>query len=325
MNDLTLNADGINILNPYISEDESSLDQDQKEKDSTITDLNNSVDIYREVFNLEAIDNLQYDNSIQYNYFEDLGTNNILSYDENNGLYLDENSDNIYGGDGNDTLSGSDGNDCLIGGAGNDTYIVHHGGGSISEEENGGIDEIVADFNYNLGNKLIENLTLTGTEDLSGTGNWLDNSITGNNGNNILNGMAGNDILNGGIGSDIYIFDGNSGIDSINDTSGSVDKIVFNSDISKTNIAIFIDGSNSLVIDYGSAQGVNVVTVKNQDINTIEEIELSNGEHLSNNDINKLIQNISSYASENGLQLTNVPDIKSNQDLMNLIANSWHA
>ncbi|MDP3846981.1 MAG: hypothetical protein Q8R10_11240 [Pseudomonas sp.] len=46
------------------------------------------------------------------------------------------------------------------------------------------------------------NLTLTGTANINGTGNYRDNSITGNSGNNTLYGGAGNDTLNGGAGND---------------------------------------------------------------------------------------------------------------------------
>jgi Ca2+-binding RTX toxin-like protein len=48
-------------------------------------------------------------------------------------------------------------------------------------------------------------LTLTGTGNLNGTGNELNNVLTGNAGNNILDGKGGTDTLNGGLGNDTYI------------------------------------------------------------------------------------------------------------------------
>ena len=48
----------------------------------------------------------------------------------------------------------------------------------------------------------IENLTLTGTTAINGTGNALANVITGNTGNNILAGLGGADQLIGGVGTD---------------------------------------------------------------------------------------------------------------------------
>ncbi|CAA2105670.1 Bifunctional hemolysin/adenylate cyclase [Methylobacterium bullatum] len=46
------------------------------------------------------------------------------------------------------------------------------------------------------------NLTLTGTDDIDGTGNARDNIITGNAGANVLIGLNGNDTLDGGAGTD---------------------------------------------------------------------------------------------------------------------------
>ena len=45
----------------------------------------------------------------------------------------------------------------------------------------------------------VENLILTGTGAISGTGNELANMLTGNTGANTLTGGAGNDTLDGGI------------------------------------------------------------------------------------------------------------------------------
>nr|NCR98883.1 hypothetical protein [Microcystis aeruginosa L311-01] len=82
----------------------------------------------------------------------------------------------------------------------------------------------------------VENLTLTGTTNINGTGNTLNNVITGNSGNNILNGSDGNDTLiggtgndtiTGGAGSDRFTFNNrNEGIDTITDfLSSQGDKI----------------------------------------------------------------------------------------------------
>jgi len=50
----------------------------------------------------------------------------------------------------------------------------------------------------------LKNLILSGTGNISGTGNALANSITGTSGNNTLNGGAGADNLIGGLGNDTY-------------------------------------------------------------------------------------------------------------------------
>jgi Ca2+-binding RTX toxin-like protein len=57
----------------------------------------------------------------------------------------------------------------------------------------------------------IENLTLTGSTAINGTGNSANNTITGNTASNIINGGNGNDILTGAGGKDTLT--GGAGID----------------------------------------------------------------------------------------------------------------
>ncbi|MEA5163186.1 Calx-beta domain-containing protein [Cereibacter johrii] len=111
---------------------------------------------------------------------------------------------------GNDTLNGGGGRDVMIGGTGNDTYITN-GGDTIVERGGQGVDVVRASVSYTLGAQL-ETLVLTGTANLSGTGNGLSNLLIGNGGANRLNGGGGNDTLSGGGGADLLI--GGAGRDS---------------------------------------------------------------------------------------------------------------
>jgi len=119
----------------------------------------------------------------------------------NDTLYGGAGTDILYGGVGDDFLDGGLGADTMNGGAGNDTYVVDNVGDVVNEDANAGIDTVQSSITYTL-TANVENLTLTGTAALNGTGNELDNVITGNSGNNILYGLAGNDTLNGGAGAD---------------------------------------------------------------------------------------------------------------------------
>ena len=111
-------------------------------------------------------------------------------------------SDNeIYGNRGNNTLDGGAGMDFMVGGEGNDTYIVDNIGDTVLEYADEGIDTVRASVNYRLSVN-IENLTLTGTGNLAGTGNVLDNVMMGNAGNNTLYGQDGHDTIDGGLGAD---------------------------------------------------------------------------------------------------------------------------
>ncbi|WP_242046150.1 MULTISPECIES: LamG-like jellyroll fold domain-containing protein [Calothrix] len=91
------------------------------------------------------------------------------------------------------------GNDILVGGLGNDTYIVDTTSDTITENAGEGTDTIQSSVSFSLAAlPNIENLTLTGTTAINGTGNAANNVISGNSGNNSLNGGAGNDRLTGG-------------------------------------------------------------------------------------------------------------------------------
>ncbi len=102
---------------------------------------------------------------------------------------------------GDDTLDGGTGSDSLHGGLGNDTYIVDNAGDAIYERPGEGTDTVLSSVTHALAAN-VENLTLTGSDWNSATGNALDNVITGNAGNNTLAGLAGADRLIGGAGTD---------------------------------------------------------------------------------------------------------------------------
>lgn len=189
-------------------------------------------------------------------------------------------NNHLEGGIGNDTLEGNIGGDYLDGGVGSDTmrggiggdiYIVDNIGDivvetGLSEDSNPfptesmavaavaeEYDKVFASVNYYLSEN-VEELHLTGTANLTGTGNYLNNALFGGDGNDTLLGEAGNDTLvggagddtlTGGIGGDKFIFAGdtpftrfgktivdpNYGVDRISDFSSEdiivLDKTVF--------------------------------------------------------------------------------------------------
>ncbi len=129
-------------------------------------------------------------------------------------------NDILYGQAGNDTLNGGTSNDTMYGGKGDDTYIVDSTADVISESVNEGIDTVQSSVTYTLVNN-VENLTLTGTTAINGTGNALNNVIVGNSAINTLNGGAGDDYLNGGTGADKLL--GGTGNDSyVIDNTGDI-------------------------------------------------------------------------------------------------------
>ena len=113
-------------------------------------------------------------------------------------------NDTLAGNGGNDTLEGGLGADTLKGGLGDDTYIVDNTGDIVTELSGQGIDLVQTSITYTL-KVNVENLTLTGTAAVNGTGNTLNNTLTGNSAANILNGGTGNDTMLGDGGNDTYI------------------------------------------------------------------------------------------------------------------------
>jgi Ca2+-binding RTX toxin-like protein len=108
-------------------------------------------------------------------------------------------------------LTGNGGSNVLTGGAGNDTYVVG-AGDTVVEQAGGGTDTVQSSVAWTLSLN-VENLTLTGTANINGTGSSANNILVGNSGNNTLNSGSGNDTVDGGEGHDSL--HGGSGDDTL--------------------------------------------------------------------------------------------------------------
>jgi Ca2+-binding RTX toxin-like protein len=127
--------------------------------------------------------------------------------------------DNWIAGNGeNNQLDGGEGADLLAGGFGDDTYVIEEAGDVIVEHADEGTDTVLSASDWKIAAN-IENLVLTGLDDLDATGNELDNVITGNDGENVLSGAAGNDAIDGAAGNDTL--DGGDGNDTVTGGSGA--------------------------------------------------------------------------------------------------------
>lgn len=155
------------------------------------------------------------------------------------------------GNTANNILDGSQNSaaNTLTGSIGNDTYIV--GAGDIIVEAAGeGTDTVQSAVAWTLGANL-ENLELTGSANINGTGNTLANTITGNAGRNYLSGGEGNDTLDGGTGVDTL--DGGNGNDTYK-----------------------VDNSSDVVTEAASAGTDTVIATVNYALgNNIENLTLS--------------------------------------------------
>jgi Ca2+-binding RTX toxin-like protein len=126
-------------------------------------------------------------------------------------------ADTLRGGDGDDTMIGGTGADNMDGGFGNDLYVVDDAG-DVAGEVAGGIDTVQSSVTHTLSVNL-ENLTLTGSDTINGTGNAKNNTIIGNSRNNVLSGLGGNDSIDGGAGNDTL--SGGDGNDTLVGGTGS--------------------------------------------------------------------------------------------------------
>ncbi|MCA2934906.1 MAG: hypothetical protein IM445_09120, partial [Microcystis sp. M015S1] len=217
-------------------------------------------------------------------------------------LNLNGNGNNLVnvltGNDGNNVLDGAANADTMIGGKGDDTYIVDNAGDVIVEQEGEGNDTVVSSSNYVLGTCL-ENLTLTGTAAINGTGNASNNILTGNGGNNTLV---------GGLGDDTYLFGRGSGIDTVVDAGGSQDKLQLGANISLddlwlkwTTIGQDVDtltiglGSANVNETYAAVQDAVTLLSATSSAGKVESLSLSDGTVV---DLQLLISAMASFAPQ---------------------------
>ncbi len=136
--------------------------------------------------------------------------------------------DNLDGGAGNDLIKGGDGKDVLAGGNGNDILLGDDGVGADDQLIGGaGIDRLEGGAGNDVllggeGDDSSVSLISAG----AGPQTTLAAGLYGGDGDDVLDGGAGDDTLDGGLGADQYLFNRDSGNDTVI-TGGGNDELVF--------------------------------------------------------------------------------------------------
>ena len=180
-------------------------------------------------------------------------------------------------------------------------------GDTTIEAAGAGTDTVQSAITWTLATH-VENLTLTGTTAINGTGNTADNVLTGNSAANTLTGGAGSDTLNGGAGADALVGGtGNDtywlgrgyGADTIteNDTSaGNTDIARFDTGIATDQLWFTQTGNNLNVSIIGTTDKFTVNNWYLGNQYRVEEFKTSDGKVLLHSQVQNLVQAMASFA-----------------------------
>ena len=163
-----------------------------------------------------------------------------------------------------------------------------------------------------------------GTRDTTLIGSEESDKIYGYGGDDVLIGGAGDDALYGGTGNDTYIFnlgDGNDTIDEQNSNSAN-DRILFGEGISARSLYASRSGNDLVMSILGTDDTITITNHFSSVGYAVENFELSDGQAITNVQLNQLIQSMASFENETGM-MWNDAVAQNNETAMSIIDNIW--
>lgn len=255
----------------------------------------------------------------------------------------------IIGNEGDNYIDGGLGFDTMVGGKGNDTYVIDDLGDIVIENSMEGYhDKVITSVSYTLSEN-VEDVTMTGLVNINVTGNDSNNYIIGNSGSGTISSEGGDDIIltwqndgsftiDSGVGDDItslgtghntLLFSLGDGSDEIVGSHKSTDdRIIFDSTVTRSNIAIAYDSSTkNLNIYYGTNSKIvfDLFDTTTTGANSFT-IQTSDGYYMNSSDLQNLIKSMTTYYNKyyGTIPISDVDSVRNNSELMTMISNFWH-
>ena len=259
-------------------------------------------------------------------------------------------------GDGNDTIIDSNGNNVIVFGEGisKNNIIVCRSGNDMILKINGENDTIRITNQYNNSayginrfyfsdgtmltvhdffndNAVIEGSGTVsdyngglGTRDSILIGSDCDDTLYGYSGNDTLIGGRGNDVLYGGADNDTYVFNLGDGNDTINEQNANSenDRILFGEGISARSLYASRSGNDLVMSILGTDDTITITNHFSSVGYAVENFELSDGQAITNVQLNQLIQSMASFENETGM-MWNDAVAQNNETAMSIIDNIW--
>jgi len=177
----------------------------------------------------------------------------------------------------------------------------------VTENLNEGTDTVESKVTLTLGGN-VENLTLTGTKAITGTGNTLDNvlignsaanTLTGGDGNDTLEGRGGADKLIGGAGNDIYVLGRGDGADTVTEndaTAGNIDLARFAAGIATDQLWFRHVGNNLEASIIGTSDKLVLQNWYLGSAYHVEQFSTADGKVLLDSQVDSLVQAMAGFA-----------------------------